>query len=147
MFSTITKQLMVIFLVRTEGVHHERRQDKMGKAFVSISGSVALTEWNVLHIHMLKALMHKMGNERRINVNIECYTGLWTLHCLRFLNLKKPCSMAKNKLSEDNISFIKNKNPEIRYISYLADSTWNIYATDGKVDLYEGFSMTKAKWK
>lgn len=55
--------------------------------------------------------------------------------------------MAKYKLSEDNISFIKNKNPEIRYTSYLADSTWNIYATDGKVDLYEGFSMTKAKWK
>lgn len=55
--------------------------------------------------------------------------------------------MAKYKLSEGNISFVKNKNPEIRDISYLVDSTWNIHATEGKVDRYEGFSMIKAKWK
>lgn len=46
--------------------------------------------------------------------------------------------MTKCSLSDDNISFVKNKNPEIQEISYLAHSTWNINATEGKVDSYEG---------
>jgi len=57
----------------------------------------------------------------------------------RCLNLKKYCSMTKCSLSDNNISFVKKtKNPEMREISYLAHSTWNIHATEGKVDSYEG---------
>lgn len=55
--------------------------------------------------------------------------------------------MTKCRLSDDNLSFIKSKNPENREISYLVDSIWNIHATEEKVDSYEGFSMMKAKWK
>lgn len=43
-------------------------KDRTGreKAFVAISSSVALTKENLLHVHMLKVLMHKIGNDRRI---------------------------------------------------------------------------------
>lgn len=54
----------------------EEDRTKREKAFVAISSSVALTEENLLHIHMVKALMHKIGNDRRISVNTACYTGL-----------------------------------------------------------------------
>lgn len=94
------------------------------KAFVAISSSVALTKENLLHVHMLKVLMHKIGNDRRISDNTECYTGL---HCLRCLNLKKYCSMTKCSLSDDDISFAKSKNKENREISYLVDRFYMEY--------------------
>lgn len=54
--------------------------------------------------------------------------------------------MTKCRLSDDSVSFVKCKNLQNMNISYLVDSTWNIYATEGKVDSYEAFSMMKSKW-
>lgn len=75
MFSAIIRQLMVNFWSKQKMLFMEEDRAKRRKAFVAISSSVALTEES-LRIHMLKALMHKTGNDSRISANIPYYTGL-----------------------------------------------------------------------
>lgn len=67
---------MVNFCSEQEVFVVEEDRTKREKAFVAISSSVAQTEETLLHIYMLQVLMNKIGSDRRISGNTECYTGL-----------------------------------------------------------------------